>query len=320
MDGGGRVTRPLKRSSRPRGATAAAGAPRLTFRLDIPVRLKRLARRRLGPARERGLPRGTGSAAAMLFVLASVAYGAIKGEHVPAMVGELKDARDGLANAVGFRITQWSIAGRRQLGENDVLSLAGVSDRTSLLFLDVEQARARLKASPWIAEAAVRKLYPGRLQVEIDEREPFALWQKDGKVLVIAGDGTVLGPLGDRRFAVLPLVVGPSAEKKAKDFLAVLDRYPALRSQVRASILVADRRWNLKLANGIDIRLPEADVERALDTLVALDRDKKLLTRDITAVDLRLGDRVSVRLSDSHAQAREDALKIKKPKGKGGSA
>jgi cell division protein FtsQ len=255
----------------------------------------------------------------MLFVIAAVVYGAVKRERVTDAIAHLKDGRDALANAAGFRVAQWSIAGRHQLTEQDVLSLAGVSDRTSLPFLDVEEARARLKASPWIAEAAVRKLYPAHLQVNIEEREPFALWQRDGKVFVIAGDGTVLAPLTDRRFATMPLVVGPGAEKKAKEFLAVLDRYPELRKQVRAAILVGERRWNLKLVNGIDVRLPEIEVTQALDTLTALDHDKKLLTRDITAVDLRLSDRVSVRLSDTAAQAREDALKIKKPK-KGGNA
>jgi cell division protein FtsQ len=103
------------------------------------------------------------------------------------------------------------------------------------------------------------------------------------------------------------------------DFLAVLDRYPEIRAAVRASILVAERRWNLRLTTGIDVRLPEADVEQALDRLVALDREKKLLSRDIVAVDLRLPDRVTVRLSDAAAQAREDALKEKKKK-KGGDA
>jgi cell division protein FtsQ len=84
--------------------------------------------------------------------------------------------------------------------------------------------------------------------------------------------------------------------------------------QLRASIFVAERRWNLRLNNGIDVRLPEGDIEEALDRLVALDRDKKLLSRDIVAVDLRLPDRVSVRLSDAAAQAREDAAKDKKKK------
>ena len=100
----------------------------------------------------------------------------------------------------------------------------------------------------------------------------------------------------------------------------MLDRYPDIRAVLRASILVAERRWNLRLKNGIDVRLPETDVEQALDTLVALDRDKKLLSRDIVAVDLRLPDRVTVRLSDEAAQAREDALKDKRRKKKGGDA
>ena len=45
----------------------------------------------------------------------------------------------------------------------------------------------------------------------------------------------------------------------------MLDRYPAMRDQVRASMLVGERRWNLRLKNGIDVRLPETDVEQALE-------------------------------------------------------
>jgi cell division protein FtsQ len=122
------------------------------------------------------------------------------------------------------------------------------------------------------------------------------------------------------RYLGLPLVVGGGAQREAKDFLSVIDRYPDIRSVVRASILVAERRWNLRLTNGIDVRLPETDVEHALDRLVALDRDKKLLSRDVTMVDLRLPDRVTVRLSDAAAQARDEALQANKKKKKGGDA
>jgi cell division protein FtsQ len=90
---------------------------------------------------------------------------------------------------------------------------------------------------------------------------------------------------------------------------------------MRAAVLVAERRWNIVLKNGVDIRLPQVDAEQALDTLVELDRDKKLLSRDIAVVDLRLPDRVTVRLSDDAAAARQDALnKDKKSKKKGGAA
>jgi cell division protein FtsQ len=266
------------------------------------------------------LPRWAGAAATALLILASIGYGAAKGGHVPMIVEALSDARDAAANAAGFRIAAVSLSGERHVSRADIFSAAGVTDRASLLFLDVDAARARLKAIPWIAEAAVRKLYPDRLQITVTERDAFALWQRGGNVSVISADGTVVGTLADWHFAHLPLVVGPGAATRARDFLALLDAHPEIRQQVRASVLVADRRWNLKLKNGLDVRLPEADVPRALDTLAELDRDKRLISRDITAIDLRLPDRVSVHLSDEAARARDEALKDKTAKRKRGDA
>src|SRR5207248_3129860 len=141
-------------------------------------------------------------------------------------------------------------------------------------------------------------LYPGELQIGIKEREAFALWQKDGHVSVIAEDGTVLEPFVAPALMKLPLIVGAGAQERAKAFLTLVDRYPTLREFVRASVLVGERRWNLRLKNGIDVRLPETGMEGALERLVALDCEKNLITRDIVAIDLRLPDRVTVQLSD----------------------
>jgi len=266
------------------------------------------------------LPHGSGIAASILLLAATLGYGVVAGQHMPTIIGWLRDARDVAANSLGFRIAAISLSGPKEVSREEVLTSAGVTGRASLLFLDAAAARTRLMANPWIADAAVLKLYPDRLQITITERSAFALWQKDGRISVIAADGTVLEPYVENRYLGLPLVVGTGAAPLAKDFLAVVDRYPDIRTLLRASILVAQRRWNLQLTNGIDVRLPEANVEGALDRLVELDRDKKLLSRDITMVDLRLPDRVSVRLSDAAAQARNEALSSSKKKKKGGDA
>jgi len=284
------------------------------------ARLGRYLRRWLGPVQSWQLPRGTGMAAAGLFLFASAAFGAVRGGHVPAIIDELRDWRDAAANAAGFRITSIAMAGQNELTREEVLSTAGITGRTSLLFLDAASARAKLRENPWIAEANVLKLYPSRLHVTVTERQAFALWQKDGKVSVIAGDGNIVEPFVNQRFAKLPLVVGIGAETRAKDIVGLLEKYPLVRSQMHAAVLVAERRWNVVLKNGIDVRLPETGVEQALDTLVQLDRDNKLLSRDIAVVDLRLPDRVTVRLSDEAAAARAEALKAKYPKKKGGAA
>jgi cell division protein FtsQ len=326
MDGGGRLDQSMMRSGL--SEVGEAGTP-----IDEPAfaRVGVTPRRRFFGMANRGLagrwrsrlkrlPSGIGIAGSVLLLAGALGYGVVKGQHVADLITWFKDARDTAANTVGLRIAAISLTGSKEVSREEILTTAGVTGRASLLFLDADAARTRLMANPWIGDAAVLKLYPDRLQITVTERQAFAVWQKDGRVSVIAADGTVLEPFVERRYVGLPLVVGKGAERSAKDFLAVIDRYPDIRSQLRASILVAERRWNLRLANGIDVRLPETDVVAALDRLIALDHDKKLLSRDVTMVDLRLPDRVSVRLSDAAAQARDEALAANKKKKKGGDA
>jgi cell division protein FtsQ len=331
MDGGGCVAEPVIGKARA-GTVGTARRARRTRRgaassvrriLPRTGKLGTLARRL--NARADGLdafapPRGVGVAATALIILGSIAFGIVRGDHVDDTMLGLRQTRDTIVSGLGFGVTGVALTGNQHLSRDEIFAIAGVTAHTPLFFLDVSDARAKLKTNPWIADATVQKLYPDRLQIAITERTAFALWQKDRRISIVADDGTVLEPFIAPRYTTLPLFVGTGAAERAKEFLALLDRYPDIRDQVRASVLVAERRWNLRLKNGIDVRLPEFDVAAALDRLVALDKEKKLLSRDITAVDLRLADRVTVRLSDAAAQARDEALKAKKPKPKGGNA
>ncbi|WP_202801906.1 cell division protein FtsQ/DivIB [Rhodovulum sp. PH10] len=260
-------------------------------------------------------PRWFGKAGFVLVMATSIGFGIVRGGHGPDVIAWLDDARHMAANAAGFRITAVALTGQKHLTRDEVLAIAGVTGHTSLLFLDAAAARTRLEESPWIGEATVQKLYPDKLAIDIKERNAFALWQKEGQVGVIASDGTVLEPFVSPDLVALPFVVGKGAETRARTFLAELSKVPAIREQVRASVLVGERRWNVLLANGVEVKLPETGVARALDHLARLDREKNLLARDITVVDLRMPGRVTVRLSDRAAEAREEALKPKKKKG-----
>jgi len=269
---------------------------------------------------ERHVPHRAGVVATALLLLGSAGLGIVKGGHATEVGVALGDSRNALANSIGFRITEVGINGRKQLSQDEVLAIGGVHGRSSLLFLDASAVRERLKANPWIAEATVLKLYPGQLQIDLVERSAFALWQRDGKLSVIADDGAVLEPYVSRRFLSLPLVVGKGAETHARDFLALLARYPQVGAATMAAIFVGERRWNLRLNDGLDIRLPENDVGNALAALSKLDKEDRLFSRDIVAVDMRLPDRLTVQLSDNAAKAREDLFKDKKPKKKAGDA
>jgi cell division protein FtsQ len=111
----------------------------------------------------------------------------------------------------------------------------------------------------------------------------------------------VIAPAVREAYASLPLVVGEGAGKNAADLLATLKPFDSLTKQVVAATRVGDRRWTLRLSSGIDIMLPDDGVTDALNTLIGLDRNRNLLARNIAAVDLRLADRVSVRIRE-HAE------------------
>ena len=269
---------------------------------------------------ERYLPHRLGTVATVALLFGSVWLGIVKGGHAQDVSAALSDTRNALANAAGFRITAVAINGRKQLTQDEVLAIGGVTGRSSLLFLDAAAVRDKLKANPWISDATVQKFFPNQLQIDIVERKAFALWQQDGRLSVIADDGAVLEQYVSRPFLTLPLVVGKGAEGRARDFLALLARYPQVRAVTKAAVFVGERRWNLRTKDGLDIRLPEHDVGNALATLSQLDQDERLFSRDIVAIDMRLSDRLTVQLSDDAAKAREDLFKDKKAKKKAGDA
>jgi len=334
MDGAGRLTRSVRSLGPQADLKAAAIGAAVLLREYVDAHLARRRRRpaerlpvidREPPNRyiqmvERYLPRRIGLVATLAILFGSLGFGIVRGGHVEEFTTALSDTRNALANAAGFRITTVGINGRKQLSQDEVLAIGGVNGRSSLLFLDADTVRAKLKANPWIADATILKLYPGRLQIDIVERTAFALWQQDGRLSVIASDGAVLEPYVSRRFLSLPLVVGKGADTRAHDFLALLDRYPQVRSVTKAAIFVGERRWNLRLKDGLDIRLPENDVGNALAALSKLDKDEKLFSRDIVAVDMRLPDRLIVQLSEEAGKARDELFKDKKSKKKAGDA
>jgi cell division protein FtsQ len=336
MDDAGRLTR-SQRSQRPQADLRAAAIGAAVLLREWAVREWFRPRRRPAPPQprfereeqphrliawiERYAPKRVGVAATVLMLLGSAGLGIVKGGHVDEFTAALSDARNALANSAGFRIKTVVINGRKQLSQDEVLAIGGVNGRSSLLFLDADTVRNQLKANPWIADATVLKFYPSQLQIDIVERSAFALWQLDGHLSVIADDGAVLEPYVTRRFVSLPLVVGKGAETRAKDFLELLAQYPRVKSATKAVIFVGQRRWNLRLNDGLDVKLPETDVGDALAKLSKLDEEDKLFSRDIVTIDMRLPDRLVVQLSDDAAKAREDQLnKDKKPKKKAGDA
>lgn len=251
------------------------------------------------PARRRG--RAAWRAAATIFLAAVGVYGLAVGGHLEQMRGKLADGTVAMALRAGFAVQQLTIEGQRNASRNDILAALGIGAGESMLSIDTAAAQARLERVAWVRRARVMRLLPSTLHVIIEEREPFAVWQRDGVFRLVAADGVVLGPANGDAASTLPLIVGEGAAEAAPGLFRALAAHPWLRGDMVAAVRVGDRRWNLKLAAGVEVRLPEDNVERALDTLAELDSSHAILTTPIESVDLRLADRVTVRLSPAAA-------------------
>ena len=217
------------------------------------------------------------------------------------------------AKLFGFEIDAVRISGLRQLTQSEVLEAAGVSERSSLLFLDPAKVRDRLMAVPLVRDVTVRKLFPNDLTFEVTERDAAGIWQKDGKLAVIAADGVAIDDVHDQRFNGLPFVAGPGANAHLKEFAALLDAAGDMRDRIRAGIYVGERRWTLQMDTGVEVMLPESEPQTALSRLAELDRSGRITDKDIVWLDLRMPGRITARLSEDAAAARQ-AMLAKKPK------
>ena len=261
---------------------------------------------------DRPAPRKLEIALTVAVLLGAGLLGAERGGQLDAVTAQYGGVGDWIACTLRLGVRMVTVSGATHMSERKILAIAGVDDKKSLPFFDVAQARARLEADPLIKQASVRKLYPNQIVIEIVERTPYAVWQKDGDVRAIAADGAPIDEVNDGRYADLPFVVGEGANGRVREFVALLDAMDELKPRVEAGVLIDQRRWNLRLKSGIDIKLPESDPEAAIAELLILQRQSRILEQDALALDFRVPGRVFARLSEEAAAAWADGHAAKK--------
>ncbi|NIY77367.1 FtsQ-type POTRA domain-containing protein [Thalassospira sp. HF15] len=215
-----------------------------------------------------------------------------------------------LSAEFGMTVKNIEVSGREKTDTNALLAAIGQKPGTPIITFDVDAARERVEELSWVRRATVERQLPDTLIVSVVERKPLALWQTEGREhVLIDGDGEQLQnyELGD--YLDLPVLVGDDAPKAAAEMLTTLQGIPHLYDQITGAQRIGHRRWNIQLANGMFIRLPEENMDKAWQRLELLDRDHGILDRDVLIVDLRLPDRTFVRLTPGAAEQRRNPPK-----------
>lgn len=208
----------------------------------------------------------------------------------------------------GFTVSGYQIVGLNRMDRSlvdevvtDELHRAAEEARSAKApqpLVDVSNIRQRLLRFGWVKDARVSRRLPDMLVIDIVERTPSALWQHKGQLAMIDDEGVVLDRVPIDTMPDLPLVIGPGANAHVEELGKLMGAVPTLKPQLASATWVGDRRWDLNFQSGETVALPEGDTpaQQALEKFAKLDRSTGLLGRGIVRFDLRLPDKMIVRL------------------------
>jgi len=231
---------------------------------------------------------------AIMFLMSTIAYGTLHGGMLDYEGSPLNGLSGKMASWVGLAAVDIRVSGLTHHDPELLFHALGVRPGASLIGFNAGEARRTLEAMNWVAGASVQRQYPNRLDINVAERVPFAIWQRDGAYSLIDKAGVAMGGLELMGQSHLPLVVGQEANLAAGEFINQLEAYPLLFKRVSASALVGKRRWTLYLENGVKIVLPAAGVSEALATLNQVETETGLFAKAVSKIDMRVQGQMTV--------------------------
>lgn len=260
-------------------------------------------------AHSRGL-RFLARSGAVVFLAATLLYGLAAGGHLDFDGSPVQRWPGKFAGMFGLAADDIRITGLVHREPEQVLAAIGVQPGGSLLGFDAGRARRLLEGLDWVATAKVQRLYPNQLEIAVEERAPFAVWQREGEYYVIDSSGFAMSGLDPHRLPSLLLITGEGANMAASALVNHLEATPALKLKVKAAARVGDRRWTLYLGNGVKIALPEEGEEQALKRVADLDQSQHILSKAISMIDLRLPGEMAVAVAEGPGSAMAPGVKL----------
>lgn len=197
----------------------------------------------------------------------------------------------------GLALRQVYVDGRVRTDPAALREQIDITVGEPLLGIDTAATRARLETLTWVERASVVRMLPDSLYIRLIERQPLALWQREGRFSLIDRAGQVIEGATPAQWRQLRVLVGAGAPVHAARLFALLSTEPALSERVVAATWVGERRWSLHLDNQTDVLLPEDDPQGAWRLLAVKERQEALLERAVSVIDLRfLPGRIRLRL------------------------
>lgn len=230
----------------------------------------------------------------VMVVALIVAGAALLGGSMSKVSDGVGNAFDSAATGLGFAVEDVQITG---LGSDVrraslVQQMSGVAPGDNMFRADPHEIRRQVLATGQVTSAHVYRLWPNQILINASPAKASAIWYDGDGQQVVDSTGQVMEGLSARDYSELVLLTGVDAPEGVPALLQFLARADTVRDRVSYAERVSRRRWDVKLRDGLLIRLPaDASVKRATDELIALENATDLSQRSLTRIDLRVAGR-----------------------------
>jgi cell division protein FtsQ len=194
----------------------------------------------------------------------------------------------------GFIVKDVTVEGQKYTSAEKISKAVKIKSGNPIFAVRLNEIKSRLESIDWIKYASVERKLPNKIHIAIIERKPIALGQKDKKLYLIDADGTIINDTEVASHLHLPIIIGEGAEINAASLISMLKVEPELFSHINSIVRISERRWNIRLDNKIEIKMPEDNFEKAWQTVIKLYKKNELFNSEIKVLDLRIANKIFV--------------------------
>lgn len=196
--------------------------------------------------------------------------------------------------SLGFIVKSVTVEGQKYTNEEKISKAIKIKPNSPIFAVSLADLKNRLESIEWIKFASVERELPDKIHIAIIERKPIALGQKDKKLYLIDDEGVIINQSEVKSHLHLPIIIGEGAEINANSLIKMLKVEPDLFNHVSSIIRISERRWNVRLDNKLEIKMPEESFEKAWKLVIKLYRKNELLNKDLKVLDLRIENKIFV--------------------------
>lgn len=154
--------------------------------------------------------------------------------------------------------------------------------------------------SKWIEDVVVKIFLPNKFIIEIKEYQPFVIWQDQGKNYVANKNGHIIEvDLDNEKFDSMIILSGDKAYDNIASLFNIFVINPELSSKIYSATWIGNRRWNIRFENGLLIKLPEDNIDKAWQRLIKILSQKEAFEK-LKMIDLRIKDKSYIEYIDKN--------------------